>query len=468
MDDISFDFNNAMSDVVGKYGIKDAWLKALEPKVKAAVKSLQKNRGKEMTGWYDLPYEKNQIKKLLASARRKRGRYNDIIVLGIGGSALGTTAMKTALLHPYHNMIDRSQRKGVPRLHVLDNVDPVYIARMFDDVIDIRKTLFIVISKSGATTETMSQFMIVYDLVESYLGEKAVNKHIIAITDEEEGHLRPIADEFGLESYIIDKEVGGRFSVLSPVGLLPASLCGIDVRALLKGAARMDERCKNPSLFKNPAAMYAAVHYLANTKLKTSMSVMMPYANALKDVADWYCQLWAESLGKAVDKKNKTVNVGQTPIKSLGATDQHSQAQLYREGPYDKIITFIGTEKFSTSLDMPNVFEEVDAMNYLAGKGLDTLINAEREATTLAMNDANRMNLTINMPKIDEESIGQLFFSLQVATAISGELYGIDTFNQPGVEASKVATYALLGRKGYEKEAKEISKRKKGNKKLVI
>ncbi|MHC4872416.1 MAG: hypothetical protein ACYTFY_11275 [Planctomycetota bacterium] len=163
MGDIRFDFNNVMSTEVGKHGIKDTWLKGLETRIKNAVKTLQKSRGKDMTGWYDLPYEKNQVKKLLASARRKRGRYDDIVVLGIGGSALGTISLRSALLHPYHNMIDRSQRKGIPRLHVLDNVDPVYIARMFDDVIDIRKTLFIVISKSGSTAETMSQFMLVYD-----------------------------------------------------------------------------------------------------------------------------------------------------------------------------------------------------------------------------------------------------------------------------------------------------------------
>lgn len=468
MTDIRFDFNNTLSSVVGKYGIKESWLKSLEPKIKTATKNLQKNRGKEMTGWYDLPYEKNQVKKLLASARRKRGRYNDIVVLGIGGSALGTISLRSALLHPYHNMIERTQRKGMPRLHVLDNVDPVYIARLFDDVIDIRKTLFIVISKSGSTAETMSQFMLVYDLVESCLGEKALGKHLIAITDEKKGHLRPIADEYGLESYNIDDNVGGRFSVLSPVGLLPAALCGIDVRMLLKGAARMDERCKSPSLYKNPAAMYAAIHYLADTKLKAPLSVMMPYASGLKDVADWYCQLWAESIGKTYDRNGKVVNVGQTPIKALGVTDQHSQVQLYTEGPYDKVTTFIGVEKFSTKLMMPKVFEDVSAMKYLAGKGFDKLLNAELKGTTLALCDANRMNLTITLPKVDENCLGQLYFMLEAATAISGELYNINAFDQPGVEAGKIATYALMGREGFEKEANQIAKRKPGQKKFML
>jgi glucose-6-phosphate isomerase len=468
MADIKCDFNNVFSSMIGKKGIKESDLKKLEPKVKTAIKNVQKNRGKGMTGWFDLPGEKAQVKKLLASARRKRGRFDDVVVLGIGGSALGTIALRNSLLHPYHNLLERSQRKGLPRLHVLDNVDPAFVARLFDDLIDIRKTLFIVISKSGATAETMSQFMLVYELLESCLGEKTVSKHIVAITDSEKGYLRPIADDLGLESYVIEDSVGGRFSVLSPVGLLPAALCGMDVRGLLSGAAAMDAKCKSMSLAKNPAAVYAALHYIADTKMKAPLSVMMPYASGLKEVADWYCQLWAESLGKAKNRKNKAVNVGPTPIKALGVTDQHSQVQLYTEGPYDKITTFIKVEKFETKLSIPKVFTDCEGMGYLGGKDFNKLLSCEQTATQIALSDAGRMNLTISLPKIDATSIGQLFFMLEVATAISGELYDIDAFNQPRVEAGKVATYALMGRKGYEEKAKEIAKRKAGQKKYII
>ncbi len=468
MPDLTIDFNNVLNAAVGKYGIKEEWLKKLEPAVKDAIKAVQKARGTEMTGWFDLPYEKDQIKRILASARRKRGKYEDVVVLGIGGSALGTIALQSALLHPYHNLLDRQQRKGAPRLHILDNIDPVYMARFFEDVVDPHKTLFIVISKSGSTAETMSQFMLAYELIESCLGEKNLKKHLVAITDQEKGHLRPLADSLELESYVIPDGVGGRFSVLSPVGMLPAALCNMDVRGLLAGAAQMDERCKTASLFKNPAALYAAVQYLADTKLKAPLSVMMPYASGLKDVADWYSQLWAESLGKAKNRKGKTVNVGPTPLKALGATDQHSQVQLYREGPYDKITTFIGVEKFETKLPIPRVFEEVGGMGYLGGQSFNKLIDAERVATQIALTDADRMNLTVMLPKLDAKSLGQLFFLFEVATAYAGELYDIDAFDQPGVEAGKVATYALMGRDGYQKEAKAIEHRKPGNKKYIL
>jgi glucose-6-phosphate isomerase len=468
MADISINFNNALSSAVGSRGIKESWLKSSEKSVKAGLRSLQKKRGEGMTGWFDLPHEKTQVKKLLASARRKRGRFDDVVVLGIGGSALGTIALKSALLHPYHNLLGRSQRKGMPRLHVLDNVDPVYVARLFDDVLDIRKTLFIVITKSGSTAETMSQFLLAYDLVATCLGEKEVAKHIVAITDAEKGHLRPIAEDLGLETYAIPDGVGGRFSVLSPVGLVPAALCGMDVRGLLKGAARMDERCRSVSLYNNPAALYAAIHYLADVKLDARISVMMPYAQALKDLADWYCQLWAESLGKARDRAGKTVNVGPTPVKALGVTDQHSQVQLYTEGPYDKVLTLISVGKFATRLGIPKHFESVEGFGYLAGKDFNRLFESECQGTEIALTDAKRMNIGLHLPKVDANGLGQVFFLLECATAIAGELYDIDAFDQPGVEAGKKATYALMGRPGYEKQAEKIAKRKPGKKKFIL
>lgn len=341
MADLKIDFNNVFSDVVGKHGLRESWLKQLQPKLKKAISAVNKNRGKGMTGWFDLPCEKEQVAQVKAFAKKAKGKYEDVVVLGIGGSALGTIALRTALLHPYHNMLDGNKRGKLPRLHVLDNVDPEYIARMFEDILDVHKTLFIVISKSGSTAETMSQFMLAYELLESCIGKNKLKNHLVAITDREKGYLRPLAEELGLETFAIDDGVGGRFSVLSPVGLLPAALCGMDIDAMLKGAAAMDKRCRSTAIYKNPAALYAAIHFLADTKRDARLSVMMPYASGLKDVADWYCQLWAESLGKAKNRDGKIINVGPTPIKALGVTDQHSQVQLYREGPYDKVMSLI-------------------------------------------------------------------------------------------------------------------------------
>lgn len=468
MADLKLDVNNVLAGRIGRHGLKEAWFKRLQPQMGDAVRAVQKARGKGMTGWFELPYEKEQVARLLAYSGKMRGRFDDVVVLGIGGSALGTIALRTALLHPYHNLLDRQQRGKLPRLHVLDNVDPINIARLFEDVLDVHRTLFIVISKSGATAETMSQFMLAYELLEGCVGEKKLRKHLVAITDREQGYLRPLADELQLESYVIEPGVGGRFSVLSPVGLLPAALCGMDVRGLLRGAAAMDKRCRTTALFRNPAALYAAVHYLADTKLEARLSVMMPYASGLKDLADWYCQLWAESLGKARGRDGQRLNVGPTPIKALGATDQHSQVQLYREGPYDKVISLLKVRRFAEKLPIPRVFPEVGGMGYLGGKTFQKLLHAEEDATAIALCDAGRMNLTVELAKLDAHHLGQLFFLFEVATALSGELYDIDAFNQPGVEGGKVATYALMGRKGYREEARRIRAQPAGQKKFIV
>jgi glucose-6-phosphate isomerase len=281
---LTFDFANCMAAAVGERGLKPQWLDEFAPSVRDAVRHCNATRGQGMTGWTQLPYEKEQVGKILQSAKAKEGKFDDVVVLGIGGSALGTIALRTALLHPFHNLLPKDQRGGLPRLHVLDNIDPDLLATFFEDMLDLRKTLFIVISKSGATAETMAQFLAAIELLEGCLGKKAIRKHLVAITDRKKGILRPIADALKLESYWIDDGVGGRFSVLSPVGLLPAALAGMDIQGLLAGAAAMDERCRAEDPWRNPAAFFAGVHFLADRKLRANVSVMMPYASLLKSV----------------------------------------------------------------------------------------------------------------------------------------------------------------------------------------
>ncbi len=457
---IQFDFANCLPPALEeKRGIDPAWLDELAPRLAEALEVLSENRGEGMTEWMLLPERTEIADAIRASAEEKAGRYDDIVVLGIGGSALGTIALRTALLHPFHNQLPKERRGGIPRLHVLDNVDPVPLSAFFDGMIDLERTLFILISKSGATAETMAQYLTAVELLENCLGPETVPDHLVAITDRETGVLRPIAKKRKLESWVIPDGVGGRFSVLSPVGLLPAALAGIDIHGLLAGAGEMDLRCRGGDPTRNPAVLFAAIHYLADTRLNARISVMMPYASGLKDVADWYAQLWAESLGKAESRAGKTVHAGQTPVKALGVTDQHSQVQLYREGPYDKVTTFLRVESFARDLRIPELHPDEPKLAYLGGHTFGELLEAERKGTEIAMVDAGRMNLTISLPEISAHTIGQLFFALEMATAISGELYDIDAFNQPGVEAGKVATYALMGRKGYEKEARSIASR---------
>lgn len=401
--------------------------------------------------WRNLPYNQ-PVDEILDYAAQVQKNFESIVVLGIGGSALGPIALQQAINHPYYNELPREKRK-FPKFYVADNVDPERLVYLFD-VIALDKTLFIVISKSGSTSETMSQFMIIKDMLEKELGKENAKSHIVCITDSEKGNLIKIAKNENYKTFYIPAGVGGRFSQLSPVGLLPAAICGIDIKELLAGAAFMDEACKNNPQ-KNIAAMYATINYLAMQNGQ-NITVMMPYADSLKYISDWYAQLWAESLGKSVDNDGKVVNVGQTPVKALGVTDQHSQIQLYNEGPYDKIITFISVENYRETITIPKIFEDMPAVGFLGGATHNELIQVEHYTTERALAKLNRMNMTIILPHVNEFVIGQLFYMLEVATAFAGELLNINAFNQPGVEEAKNLTYGVFGKPGYENKRIEL------------
>src|SRR5690606_22043268 len=305
----------------------------------------------------DLPYDEEMLDSIKTQIEDYRDRCEILIVLGIGGSALGNVALQNAL-NPVTYNITSDRSRGGPQLFVLDNVDPEMIKAVVDYITPkLKKTVVNVISKSGETAETASQFILFRDLLQTKLGKK-YKENILATTDPVEGTLREIVNEEGYRTLEVPPGVGGRFSVLSAVGLFSAGMCGIDIDAIMEGAQDMDKRLKDGDLFKNPAAMIAAIHYILNNRGK-SMSVMMPYSNALYSLADWYRQLWAESLGKQHGLSRKNVFTGQTPIKALGATDQHSQVQLYREGPNDKIITFLEVERFSSKVTIPDSMKDV-------------------------------------------------------------------------------------------------------------
>ena len=450
---LKLDYNNMMKAFIGEEGFTEAEIKSNTDLAKSAFETVAANRGKGMMGWTELPYnQKETVEDIIATAKEIKKRFDNFVVLGIGGSALGPTAVFQALCHLRHNELPRSKRK-FPKLYVEDNVDPERMAALLD-VIDLEKTVFNVITKSGATSETMSQYLIITDMLKARFGDKA-KEHMIATTSESRGNLIKLAQKEGLKTFYIPDGVGGRFSELSPVGLLPAAVVGIDIKAMLSGAAYMDKICMRKDLKKNPALLSALLQYLAMKKGK-NISVMMPYADSLKYIADWYCQLWAESLGKAADKKGNPAFTGQTPVKALGVTDQHSQVQLYREGPFDKVITIIGVEKFRNEVEISRGCEEFPDVNFLCGHTMGELINTERVATEYALATAGRLNHTILLPEVNAFTVGELLYMFEMETAFCGEMLGIDTYNQPGVEGGKNATYALFGRKGYEQTLKEM------------
>lgn len=418
------------------------------------------NKRKDKPGqwlrWMNLGYSEETIWYVKEFASMVENRFDNILVLGIGGSALGGLAVTEALLKPYWNLLTPEQRNGLPRIFFLDNIDPDSINGLLN-ILDLKKTLVNVITKSGSTAETMSQYMIVKNILEREL-EDDYRKNIVVTTDKNVGILRQLADQEGYKTFVIPDDVGGRFSVFSAVGLLPFALVGIDIDELTNGIKDMDLALKNTDIHKNIAAQNALIHYLMDTKKGKNISVMMPYSSRLRYVSDWYAQLWAESLGKEFDNEGNKVNVGPTPVKALGATDQHSQIQLYNEGPNNKLITFIRVDNFDTTLEIPKIFEYT-GIGYLGGKTINDLINAEADSTRVALSDYSRPTITISMDRINPYNLAQLLYMYEVQTAIAGELYHINTFNQPGVEQAKNYTYALMGRSGYEDSAQQLQEK---------
>ena len=454
---IKLNYKNADAQVIGQENGLDLAFEfdTYQEKIVNIIADLNKRKDKngQWLQWLNLGYNEETLWYVKEYAAMVKGRFENILVLGIGGSALGGIAVTEALLKPYWNLLSDEQRDGLPRIFFLDNIDPDTMSGLFE-VLDLKKTLVNVITKSGSTAETMSQFMIVKDKLEKELGDN-YRYNIVATTDKKTGILRQIAEQEGYKTFVVPDDVGGRFSVFSAVGLLPFALVGLDIDEMVNGIKDMDLALKNTDIHNNIAAQNALIHYLMDTKKGKNISVMMPYSSRLKYVSDWYVQLWAESLGKNKDKDGNDVNIGPTPIKALGATDQHSQIQLYNEGPNDKVINFIRVENFDKQLEIPNIFEYT-GIGYLGGKTINQLINAEADSTRVALADFNRPNVTITLEKVDSYNVAQLLYMLEVQTAITGELYNIDAFNQPGVEQAKNYTYALMGRVGYEESAQTL------------
>lgn len=445
---IRLNYANCLKEFAGSGGITLEELKGLQPKVSEAHKSIQEQKKAGRLGFMELPHKIELAQKIRLAAKKLSKRFDNFVVIGIGGSALGNIALQQALRHPYWNLLSKGERKGWLKLFVPDNVEPDLISGLVD-VIDFKKTLFNVISKSGSTAECLANYFVLKKILTKEVGEKYI-EHIIITTDAVKGYLREIVQKENLMSFEVPSNVGGRFSVLSSVGLISAAFTGIDIERILAGAAQMDERCSSDELFKNPAALFAVIQYLFYW-LKKPISVMMPYSNALYGVSDWYRQLWAESLGKKTNRRGEVINVGPTPVKALGATDQHSQVQLYIEGPQDKIFTFLSVDEFGKKVNIPS-FDS----HYLGDRSLNELLKAEEEATRLALSHEGRPNLTINLPSISPETVGQLMYLLELATAYAGEFFDINAFDQPGVELGKQLTYALMGCAGFEDKKKEI------------
>lgn len=451
---IKLDFNYVMQEFIGEaQGLSENDFNNLEEKINSACEQIRTKYDQKKLEWLDLPSnQQDVVQEILEYADYVQKNFESVVIFGIGGSALGPIALQQAINHPFYNELSDKQRK-YPKFYVADNIDPERLIYLLD-VIDIAKTLFIIISKSGNTSETMSQFMIIKNMLDQKENNLS-RKNIVCITDREKGNLIKIANQDGYKTFYISSGVGGRFSELCPVGLLPAAICGIDIKKLLAGA----NFAKN-KFFDDPknniATKFAVINYLAMQKKQKNICVMMPYADSLKYIADWFAQIWAESLGKAFDNQGNLVNVGQTPVKSLGVTDQHSQVQLYNEGPFDKIIVFLSVEQYRKNVSVPKIFSNIEGISFLGGISHQDLILAEQKATEFALAKSKHMNMKIILPDINEFVIGELFLIFELSTALMGEFLNINAFDQPGVEEGKNATYAIFNKPGYETKKIEL------------
>ncbi len=420
---------------IGRAGMPPA---AFKKNLRACAKILaqiQKERCAGAHAFLDLPAARGPRREILRFAREQAGRYDTVLVLGIGGSALGTTAVAAALRPSF------GEARGVlPHLVVLDNIDPEWLAGFLSSA-DLARTLVCIVSKSGGTPETAAQFLWLADVARRTLGG-GWHKRFVVVTDPEKGPLRRIAQEEKLASFAIPPAVGGRYSVLSPACLVPLALCGVDIEGLARGAAAMEKACRRAGPGNPTIELAAALHHFYSRGRR--IVVMMPYAQKLLFLADWYAQLLGESLGKRVDRAGRVVHAGFTPVRALGATDQHSQLQLYAEGPHDKVILFLAVEKFAQTVRIPKT--EVPGFAYLSRKSFSALLGAEREGTARALAEAGRPTATIRFPRVTPETVGQFLLLMELKVAMLGFLLDVDPYDQPGVERGKILAREILKR----------------------
>jgi len=425
---LSIDTRNLFRDEIGNGGISDQDITALSPrldKLRIQIKNWVHNKE---TSFLNLPTTTN-IVDIKKKGQWIASNFKETIVFGIGGSSLGGEMLVRTL----------GDDQPLNSVRFYDNVDPSTLVEL--DSVDWRETMLLVISKSGNTAETLSQFLTVLPVMEHQLGGERVPEHVLVVTENKDGALYLLADELKIE-VIEHPAIGGRYSVLSVVGLLPAYVGGVDIDGVMEGARSMVEQCTQNDILKNPAFHSGAAQYLHSEKGRT-ISVVMPYADNLRFVVNWFRQLWAESLGK-VDASGR--NRGLTPTEAHGVTDQHSQLQLLLEGPDDKLVTFLSDPSFRfQGRRVPMRFQNIPAIKPLAGHTIGELFVSELKATRTTLSRRGRPNRTLALTERDAYALGELIILLEMETVVVAELMGINPFDQPAVEESKVLTRQYLG-----------------------
>ena len=460
-----FDYEN----LYGEGKVTEAELKSIEADLKKAHEAmkvmretgfikahLSKDGNPEKVLFSQLPYIKEgnlnspaSMAHLKELTDRVQNKVDAVVSLGIGGSYLGNKVIFDVHCGEFWNAKSKEERNGFPKIYFSgNNID----SRRTGDLIQHlekmadctkahenrnSKVLLLVISKSGGTLDTMSNFMVIYDALQKYAN---IDVDVVAVTDPNEEKptlLKKLATDKGWPTYSVPDGVGGRFSIFCEVGLTLAACVGFDIQAFLDGAKAMDEACQNDDVWQNPAMLNAALKYLASEKHGRNIEVMMVYGDYLKSVSEWYIQLLAESLGKQQDKDGKEVCYGRTPLVAVGTTDMHSQTQQHQEGALDKVVQFIKLGKWENDLTIPNVFPEAQKLADISGVTLGEALEVARQSNADALSSNQRYNACFTLPELNAYHLGELLYMLAMSVAYEGELANVDAFNQPGVEAYK-------------------------------
>ena len=450
---LELDYTNVLDQTVSNQGLPKVAFDKAAASSKHVVEDIEKAHAAGTIGFGNLPNDANAVKAVTDFARGHQ--YPNLLLIGIGGSALGPAALDAGLNRPGSGK----------RLIVLDNIDPDFIRDSLD-LISAQDTIVNVIAKSGVTAETMATFAVVRKWMIDAVGDAKARERFVITTDPVKGDLLAIAKQEKYPTFEIPPNIGGRFSVLTPVGTLPAALLGFNLEALMEGARQGAAQARR-GFFENPALAAAFIQFVLERERGKRILVLFPYSQPLWKFAFWFKQLWGESLGKKIDRRGNEVYYGQTPTAALGVTDQHSQLQLFIEGPNDKSFLFWDVKEFRNALPIEHPFTQFESMGYLEHKSLRDLFKAEKAATEIALTEAGRPNATVTVERVDEEALGHLIMFSQYFTAYAGEFYDIDAFDQPGVEYGKRLTFAMMGRSGYEQYDKKINETRQRQRAII-
>ncbi len=442
---ITIDHTLAMAEVVGAAnGLSPAELSALEPRLQQVEALIQTWRQDGTAGFCALPYDRTLAPEIKALAKQLKEWCRDALVVGLGGAAIGVRALRQALLHPSHNFFPLGRRQYHSRLFLADNIEPDSLYGMLDSL-ELKRLAVNVISLSGETPETLALFLFIYQILANRLGAAQAKESCVLTTAAGKGGLRRLADKEGFPLLTVPTGVHGGFGILSAMGLFPAALAGIDINGLLAGARFMDQRLQDAPLRENPAYQLAACYYLASQAKGRPVHLILPYADSLLGLADWWVHLWSTSLGKQYDREGRRVNAGITTVRGRGAADQHTLLPYALEGPNTMVVTFLEVESFQHQITVPPALPGAEDLTYLHGRTFGQLLAADKQAAAGLLAESGRPSLTIRLPAVNAFTIGQLIHLLQMTTLILGGLLGIDPMSQPRLAEIRRTTGGLLG-----------------------